>query len=140
MYQNILVAYDGSDAAKRALAHGLDLVRSLGGRLTSITVQEELPKFAASLSELDEAQRQFASHFDSLVQEAAETASRKGVELETVVLAGKAVPQIAGFAAREGIDLLIVGYTGHSVLHNVLAGNTVQNLVSACPCAVLVVK
>lgn len=140
MYQNVLVAYDGSDAAKKALAHGIDLVRALGGRLTSITVQEELPKFAASLSEIDEAQRQFASHFERLVAEAEDTASRKGVRLETVVLTGKAVPQIADFVAREGIDLLIVGYTGHSVLHNVLAGNTAQNLVAACPCAVLVVK
>lgn len=50
------------------------------------------------------------------------------------------VPAILDFVAREGCDLLMVGYMGHSALYNRLIGSTTDRLVELAPCAVLVVK
>ncbi len=40
MYQHILIATDGSEMSMRALAHGLALAKSVGAKVTALTVTE----------------------------------------------------------------------------------------------------
>ena len=40
MYRHILIATDGSELAHRALVHGLALAKSVGARVTALTVTE----------------------------------------------------------------------------------------------------
>ncbi len=40
MYQHILIATDGSELSYRALAHGLALAKSVGAKVTAVTVTE----------------------------------------------------------------------------------------------------
>ena len=56
------------------------------------------------------------------------------------VLPGHAVPTICDFVERERVDLLVVGYMGHSALYNRLIGSTTDRLVEHAACTVLVVK
>jgi nucleotide-binding universal stress UspA family protein len=49
MFTRILVAYDGSDGAKAALRIGIGLAKSLGTELHSISVEEHLPHYAATI-------------------------------------------------------------------------------------------
>ncbi|MCL5743821.1 MAG: universal stress protein, partial [Acidobacteria bacterium] len=44
MFTHILVAHDGSDAARKAFDVAVDLARSVGARLRMICVEEELPR------------------------------------------------------------------------------------------------
>ena len=64
----------------------------------------------------------------------------KGSTLHAHVVAGHAVPSIVEFVGREKVDLLVVGYMGHSALYNRLIGSTTDRLVELAPCQVLVVK
>jgi nucleotide-binding universal stress UspA family protein len=50
------------------------------------------------------------------------------------------VTSIVGFVERHGIDLLVIGYMGHSALYNRLIGSTTDRLVEIAPCPVFVVK
>ena len=43
-------------------------------------------------------------------------------------------------SVEEGVDLLVLGYMGHSSLYNRLIGSMTERLVEHAPCAVLVVK
>jgi nucleotide-binding universal stress UspA family protein len=54
MYRKILVANDGSPGALKALAGAIEMAKRDGAALHMITV-EELPRFPASIDEVDEA-------------------------------------------------------------------------------------
>ena len=56
MFKSILVAWDGSEHAKRALAEAVDLARTQDGRLTLLTVAAPLhawPGYVPPVSEAD---------------------------------------------------------------------------------------
>lgn len=125
MDKKILVAYDGSPHAKRALHTGVELVRLTEAELTSISVRERLPYFAATVSE---------------VEEAKDMAGLAGVGLETDVRPGHEVETIVNFAKEGGFDLVVIGFAGHSNVLGRIMGGTARNLVRLAPCAILVVK
>lgn len=78
--------------------------------------------------------------FDRVIAEARARAKTARVRLEPHVLAGHTVPTIVELIQREGCDLLVIGYMGHSALYNRLIGSTTDRLVELAPCHVLVVK
>ena len=52
MFKKILVGYDGSDGAKKALKAGIDIAKHYGAELHSISVEEDLPHYAATVGEV----------------------------------------------------------------------------------------
>jgi nucleotide-binding universal stress UspA family protein len=62
------------------------------------------------------------------------------VKLATHIVVGHAVPAIVDFIEREGFDLLVTGFMGHSALYNRVIGSTTDRLVELAPCTILVVK
>lgn len=140
MYRRILVAYDGSDGAKRALSAAIELAKAMGATVISLSVRGHLPYLATSVDEVDEAREQIDQFFHRIASEASAMASMAGVKLETVVRPGHEVETIVTFAKDGAFDLLVVGFTGHSNVFGRIMGGTVQNLIRLAPCAVLVVK
>jgi nucleotide-binding universal stress UspA family protein len=139
MFSKILVANDGSVGAARALAAAIELARKEGCALHMISV-EELPRFPASVDEVVE-EKQDANHrFDAIVLHSKAQAQAAGVKLAVHVLAGHAVPRIVEFVEQEHVDLLVVGFMGHSALYNRLIGSTTDRLVELAGCTVMVVK
>ena len=67
-------------------------------------------------------------------------AKRHRVKLTTHIVVGHAVPAIVDFIERDGFDLLVTGFMGHSALYNRVIGSTTDRLVELAPCTVLVVK
>ena len=55
MFKRILVAYDGSEGARAALRMGIGLAKSPGTELYSISVEEHLPRYAATIGEVEDA-------------------------------------------------------------------------------------
>jgi nucleotide-binding universal stress UspA family protein len=139
MIRKMLVANDGSKGGQAALAAALDLAKRLDVGLTMICV-EELPRFPASIDEVDEAEREAGGVFDKVVAAAKAKARAEGAPFEAQIVAGHPVPSIVEFVQRGGYDLLVVGYMGHSALYNRVIGSTTDRLVELAPCKVLVVK
>ena len=139
MIRKMLVANDGSKGGQAALAAALDLAKRLDVGLTMICV-EELPRFPASIDEVDEAEREAGGVFDKVVAAAKAKAQAEGAPFEARIVAGHPVSSIVEFVQRGGYDLLVVGYMGHSALYNRVIGSTTDRLVELAPCQVLVVK
>jgi nucleotide-binding universal stress UspA family protein len=140
MYRKILVAYDGSDGAKRALAAAIDVARRYGAELHSIAVVEKLPHFAATVGEVKEALRELTTRYEWISQEAAREAKGHGIELHTKVQPGHEVEAVVDYAREGKFDLLVIGFSGHSHAFGRVMGGTAQNLTRLAPCAVLVAK
>jgi nucleotide-binding universal stress UspA family protein len=138
-YRKILIANDGSDGARKALETAIGLARRLGAELSMVSV-EELPRFASSVDEIVEDKHDQNQRFARVIREARRTAEAQGVGLAARVVTGHAVPTIVGLVEREGFDLLVVGFMGHSALYDRLIGSTTDRLVELAPCPVLVAK
>jgi nucleotide-binding universal stress UspA family protein len=140
MFSKILVANDGSDGAKKALQAAVDLARRYHAELHQISVEEHLPHYAATVGEVVEAKQEAAEYFQKIVHESQIVAEAQGVRLKTHVIPGHEVETIVTFAKDQGVDLLVVGFMGHSKIFGRIWGSTSQNLAKLSPCTVLIVK
>jgi nucleotide-binding universal stress UspA family protein len=140
MFRKILVANDGSEGAKKALQAAIDLAKRYEAELHSISVEEHLPHYAATVGEVIEAKQEAAEYFRRVTAEAQQAAAAHGVRLTCHVVPGHEVETIVTFAKGHGFDLLVIGFMGHSKIFGRIWGSTSQNLAKLSPCTVLVVK
>ncbi|HVN54155.1 MAG TPA: universal stress protein [Anaerolineaceae bacterium] len=140
MFKNILIAYDGSEHARKAVELAANLVREQGSQscLWIVTVMEEPGHELGEpyLSKLIE-ERTIAGQ--ALLTEATELA-KDGVDLHTDLLFGAPADCILQAAQTCECDLIVMGTRGHSSLQEVLVGSQAQKVVSNAPCPVLMVK
>ena len=140
MLNQILIAHDGSDSARKAFDYAVDLTARLGAHLRMICVEEEIPRHAEVIDEFREEKDRSDTYFGQLAEHCRIRAALHSVALETAVLPGHAVKVIGDFVQQNQIDLLIIGFTGHSRIYQHLWGGTAHNLTSTVRCSVLVVK
>src|SRR6516165_5525697 len=134
MFRKILAANDGSPGAQAALSAAIDLALKCGGELHMICI-EEIPRFAATIDEIEEEKQEAGLRFTAVIKRAKELAGQKGVSLETHLLAGHPVTSIFWFLRASTLDLLVVGFMGLSSIYNRLIGSTTDRLVDHAPCA-----
>lgn len=149
MYRNILVAVDGSDLATRALEHALTLSKSLGSKVTLVTVVEPTavagggyPMLAGvgfeAITELVEGQRSVAR---ALLDEAVAFAAAQGAEVgHELVENSFAAEGIIATAERVGADLIVMGSHGLRGLSRVLLGSQTSNVLAHTKLPVLVTR
>jgi len=140
LYRKILVAYDGSPGARRALKAAIELADQSDAEVHCISVEEKLPYYAATLGEVEEAKAERDAYFEKLIQEARQMAWDHEVELHSKVVPGHEVETIITEARDGKYDLLVVGFVGHSNVFGRVMGSTTQNLSRLSPCTVLIVK
>jgi nucleotide-binding universal stress UspA family protein len=133
------VANDGSPGAVKALAAAIEIAQQTGADLHMITV-EELPRFPASIDEIDEEKTEANHRLAPMAATARADAAAAGVEIEVHLVPGHVAEAIVGFIRGHDIDLLVVGFMGHSALYERIIGGTTDRLVRLAPCAVLVIK
>jgi nucleotide-binding universal stress UspA family protein len=126
MFTKILVANDGSDGARRAVEVACDLAARYDAELHSITIEEDLPRYAATLDEVDAAKERRDRYFEQLQREEQAIAAAVGVALQ---------PHVIG-----GFDLLVLGFMGHSRIFERVWGSTSQTLTRLAPCTVIIAK
>src|SRR4030066_1728706 len=91
MFKKILVGNDGSEGAKKALKVAIEMAKHYGAELHSISVEEDLPHYAATVGEVLEAKAEKNGYFERLNQEGKEMAAKEDIVLHTKVLAGHEV-------------------------------------------------
>jgi nucleotide-binding universal stress UspA family protein len=140
MYRNILLAYDGSEGANRALEVGVQLAQIHGAELSAVAVEEKLPRFSGTIDEVQE-EKQFANEqYGKLLEAAKVKAKEAGIELKTLMRAGHPAQTIVA-AAKEGkFDLVLVGHTGLSGVWAAFLGTTAEKVSRHAPCSVLIVR
>jgi nucleotide-binding universal stress UspA family protein len=140
MFHQILIAHDGSDNARKAFDAAVQLAASLGAHLRMICVEEEIPRHAEVIDELREEKDRADSYFGQLAEQCRVRAAAHSVDIETAIAPGHAVRVIGDFVQQNSIDLLVIGFTGHSRIYEHIWGGTAHNLTSTVRCNVLVVK
>jgi len=140
MFKKILVAYNGSEGAKKALETAIDTAKKYNTELYSISVEEHVPRHAAAIGEVEEFRKEADEFFGKINDEAVEAARKEGIELHTKVQAGHEVETIVHYAKEGNFDFLVIGFMGHSKIFGRVWGSTSQNITKLAPCTVIVVK
>jgi len=140
MFQKILLAYDGSSGARRALDVALELVKVAHAELWALAVEERLPHYSATIDEMEE-EKEFANHFyQEKLSIAYLHALKAGVELKSEIRAGHAARTIIDFTREKGFDLVVLGSSGHSKVWAMFLGTTAEKVSRHVPCTVLLVR
>jgi nucleotide-binding universal stress UspA family protein len=140
MFKKILIANDGSEGAKHALKVAIDFAKKYNAELHSISVEEGVPHYAATIGEVEEYKKEANEFFKKINDEAVELSRKEGIELHTKVQAGHEVETIISYAKEGKFDLLVIGFMGHSKIFGRVWGSTSQNIAKLAPCTVVVVK
>jgi nucleotide-binding universal stress UspA family protein len=149
MYKHILISTDGSEVAQKGVDHGLSLAKSLGAKVTIITVTEPYPYHMSSagvgwvpgpadVSLYQEGQAEYAGRILAKVKEAA---GKLGIDAEILhVPDARPAEAILDAASSEGCSLIVMGSHGRRGLGRLLLGSQTSEVLSYSPVPVLVVR
>jgi nucleotide-binding universal stress UspA family protein len=137
MFKSILVAWDGSEHAKRALAEAVDLARTQDARLTLVTVAAPLhvfwPGYVPPVSEadLDSAASQLLAKGEALVPE--------GIPVSGHTATGYPGTELLKRAAAANHDLIVMGSRGRGAVRSAFLGSVSHFVLNHATVPILIV-
>jgi nucleotide-binding universal stress UspA family protein len=140
MHEVIVACVDGSRGGYAAVGEAAELARRFGAELIALSVEEGLPRYAATMGEVDEFKREKDRYFEEVGREASRIAGAHGAKLRHEVRLGHSADQIVRFLDEVGADLVVLGYKGHSRIAEFVIGNTAQKVNAYSKASVLIVK
>jgi len=139
MFKKILLAYDGSEGAKLALAKVAEMAKTAAAELHLLAVGR-IPEYAETVSEVEEAREQAKGFYSKIMEEAAASLKRQGLSADVRIDFGKPGDVILRVAEELGTDLVVLGTNPHSALRRRVLGATVDKVVDHAHCSVLVIR
>lgn len=142
MFKKILVAYDGSDHAARALDIGIDLAKRYEAKLDIVEVVDTAALLGMGVAPIPgEVIQQVYNKAKSDIDNAKAKAQNQGIkDVEGVVLEGDPATAILEYAGKNGVDLIVTGSRGLSTFKRIILGSVSTKLVQEAKIPVLVVK
>lgn len=125
MYETVLVGTDGSDEARAALAHAMELAEFHDAEVYALMVVERQPQqLAFGVSDVEDLNEAVTDVVDEIVAEYADRA----IDVTGEVRRGKPASVLLEFAHDIDADLLVVGQRGAGQLEHALLGSTADRL------------
>lgn len=140
MFRRILVGFDGSGGAWRALKMALALAKEHQADLQVLSVEDRLPHFPEMRAELEEEAERARQLLGRVQEEARALAGEAGIALNAEIVAGHPAQAIVHFASQRGVDLIVIGNSGRSGIWGSFLGATADKVVRHAQCSVLVVR
>jgi nucleotide-binding universal stress UspA family protein len=131
----IVVGYDGSESAKRALERAVSLAGDSDKVLVVAAAESRARTGITEGAHLDPSE---VDQRRKDLEEAKELLSARGIDAETVEAQGD--PGDVVVEAAKGADLVIVGSRGLNPLQRLLLGSVSSKVVHRAECDVLVVR
>ncbi len=139
-YVRVMAAFDGSAGSTRALHRALLLARDWGTGLTVLSVDENVPRYAPGVGEVDEETKVRSAYFADIRDKASAIAQEYGTSIEIATALGHAGEAIVKFARDHSFDLIVIGHLAHTGLAEVILGSAEAEVVGKAPCDILVVR
>jgi len=134
LYDGILVPTDGSQGAKAALEHGIEIASKWDATLhTLYVVDAHLGRSGPLLEPLRDEKRQ-------TVRDVEVAGTQAGLTVVTEIVEGNTHEEILDYVTRYGIDMVIMGTHGRTGLDRVVMGSVTERVVRRSPVPVLTVR
>jgi nucleotide-binding universal stress UspA family protein len=142
MYKRILLAYDGSEAGQKALLDCDEIAQLNKSEVFLIAVMPPAAALIGGEGFVYDARREEEDRrrYQEVLDEGIERLARSGHHATGEVVVGEAVDEIARYAKKMDVDLIVVG---HKHLDSWAArwwrGSLSKSIIEHSPCSVLVV-
>jgi nucleotide-binding universal stress UspA family protein len=147
MYRKILVATDGSQLSKKAVASGIQLAAATGAELVALNVVPRYPVsyfeggVAIDADDIAKTEKRWATQAQAIVDAVQDQAQARGVKARTVVAHSDLVAEsIMNVAKRSKCDLIVMASHGRKGLKRVLLGSETQQVLTHSAIPVLVLR
>jgi nucleotide-binding universal stress UspA family protein len=138
MIKKILLAYDGSESAKKALNAALDLARKYEAELYVLTVAQP-PDFGEDV-ETEAIIENSRSYHQRILAPVKHLVAASGIKARFEVAVGHPAEQIIYHADRYQVDLIVLGHRGKSLFRRLLLGSVSKQVTQYADRTVLVVR
>ncbi|WP_339104462.1 universal stress protein [Haloterrigena salinisoli] len=147
MYDRILVPTDGSETAKAAVDHAVDLAEQYGADVhTLYVVDTDSMSLTLGGEQLDRIEQGQYDEMEDVRERAdratgyvADRAAERGLETVEHVSAGRPHSLIADYVDDNDIDLVVMGSHGRSGIRRALLGSVTERTLRSTHVPVLVV-
>ena len=137
MYQELLLATDGSDGARQATNHAIELANRLDAALHIVSVSEDGPH-------AEEKRDQMRTDLEDQAAEALEEAETKAtgheIEVRTTIRHGVPQDEIIDAAEQHDADMIVLGTVGRTGLDHLITGSVAEEVVRNAPVPVVTVR
>ncbi len=147
MFKNILVAIDGSTASTSALETACELSEKFGAGLHLLHVVREMqvPLNPGLMEEYEKLQRQrhdlLKSAGEQLLNQAKRVAESKSIDsVESDIGSGDPATAIVKYAAKNQIDLIVIGSRGLGQVESMLLGSVSRKVSNTTKANCLIIK
>jgi len=136
-FQSILVAFDASPHAERALNVALSMAGDVKAKLFVLAVirPPEPAESAEFNAVLEDGRERFEQSFVPIRARAKE----KEIELETDVVVGHPAEQVLHRADAIQASLIVLGKRSHTILHRWMLGSNSERVLKYAHCPVMIV-
>ena len=141
-FREVLAAVDGSRASREAVEVAASLAKTAGAKLTNLHVIS-IPEAAySSGSSVTGTEKKARKNAESYLSAARGFAEECGVDSRQRIVEDLQSPVkgITEYAAKNHIDLIVLGTRGLGGFRRLLLGSVASGVVSYAPCSVLVVR
>ncbi|WP_394742378.1 universal stress protein [Natronococcus roseus] len=128
MYDNVLIATDGSDEAEGCVEHGLDVAERVGAKVHVLYVVETKASYILTVGISDDELRSYRKYGEEIVGEVIERVSERGLSGEGVIRTGRPAEEIVEYANENDVDLVLMGKQGHGAIDRHL-GSTSEKVI-----------
>jgi nucleotide-binding universal stress UspA family protein len=148
MYQNILIATDGSELGSKAVTHGVTLAKRLNAPVTMVTVTEawsalELSRLArhGAKNPIFQYEEMAAAAATNILGKAKQIADSQGVRCDTVHVQDRHPAEgIIATAKDKGCDLIVMASHGRRGIDRILLGSQANEVLTHSKVPALIVR
>jgi nucleotide-binding universal stress UspA family protein len=142
--KTVLVATDFSEPSEVAVRYGRALVEAFRGQLHVMhVVPDSMALPWATMADglaMTDVQKQWEREAQDRLEQLIPENDRLTTRVTFVTRAGDPVRQIVGYAAEQGVDLIVLGTHGRGPVAHMLMGSVAERVVRGAPCPVLTVR
>jgi nucleotide-binding universal stress UspA family protein len=140
MYDDVLLATDGSDGAAAALAHAVTVASADDATLHAVSVVETRTAYDNAIVDPEEVRANLRADARAALSTATDRAEAAGLEHTSTLEEGPPPEVLLSAIDRTGADLVVCGATGRSGFKRLVVGSTAERLLEAAPVPVAVVS
>ncbi|ARS91196.1 universal stress protein [Natrarchaeobaculum aegyptiacum] len=116
MYDNVLIATDGSDEVDPCIEYGLDIADAVDAKIHALYVVETKATYILTVGLSDDELEEYREYGRENVTDIVERAGDRGIEAAGIVRTGRPAEEIVEYARENDVDIIVLGKQGHGAI------------------------